>query len=123
MLKMKSNVFLAAITILLSGLPLDSAVGREDAVIFRNLQWNCTDLDNERNCEVSFALVNKTSKQQVRKVNVRGIRVLPGTKNPSARTCGQISFSILLKPQEVMEILEIMPVSAIPEKITLSIRE
>ena len=123
MLKMKSNIFLAAIIILSSGFLLDNAVGREDAVIFRNLQWNCTDLDDERNCDVSFALINKTSKQQVRKVDIRGIRGLPGTKDSSPRTCGRISFSILLKPREVIEILEIMPVSAIPEKITVSIWE
>ncbi|MBL0712577.1 MAG: hypothetical protein JJV98_02645, partial [Desulfosarcina sp.] len=121
MLNKKKNIYFAAALILVAGLSLALSDGRDEEVVYSSLLWHCPYLDDESQCEVSFDLVNKTSAQQVRKVNVRGIRVSPGKNDESARICGQISFSILLEPREVMEIRELMPVVSMPDKIKVLI--
>jgi len=117
------NIVFAAAIIIVSGLLLEIAVGRDEAVIFSNLQWICPYRDDEQHCAVSFELVNQTAVQQVREVNMRGIRISPGKKDANARICGQINFSILLEPHEVIAIRELMFVVAMPDEITVSIRE
>lgn len=123
MLLKNKPIYLAATLILVSGLLLDISIGRDEAVTFKKLRWNCPYLGDENYCEVSFELVNNASAQQVRKITIHGIGVSPGDKNETAQICGQINFSILLEPQEVIAIRELMPVVAMPEKITILIRE
>jgi len=123
MFKKKKNIVFAATLILVSGLLLEIAVGSNEAVIFSNLQWTCPYRDDEQHCAVSFELVNQTAAQQVREVNILGIRISPGKKDANARICGQMNFSILLGPHEVIEIRELMPVVSMPDEITVSLRD
>lgn len=119
----KKTIYLVAAVILLSGLVFGMSFGRDARVIFSNLQWDCHSLADERYCDVSFKLVNKTSAPQVRKINVRGIRAFSDKKDDNVQTCGQLFFSILLEPHEVMTIREMMPVVAMPDKIKILIWE
>jgi hypothetical protein len=121
MVNLKKCGCFAAAVLLLSGLWLDKAVGDEDGVVHSNLQWHCPDRGDEKYCAVSFELVNQTSAPQVRKVTIRGIHMLPGKKDADGKTCGQINFSILLEPQEVIEIREMMPVESMPDEINVLI--
>ena len=119
----KKTIYLVAAVILLSGLVFGMSVGRDAEVIFSNLQWDCHSLADERYCDVSFNLLNKTSAPQVRKINVRGIRAFSDKKDENVQTCGELIFSILLEPHEGMAIHEIMPVVAMPDKIKILIWE
>ena len=123
MFNKKKNIVFAVTIMLVSGLLLEIAVGRDEAVIFSNLQWTCPYRDDEQHCAVSFELVNQTAAQQIRKINIRGIRISPGKKDASAWICGQIRFSILLEPHEVIAIRELMSVVSMPDKITVSLRD
>jgi hypothetical protein len=123
MLPKKPHVYLTATLILLSGLFFDISIGRDAAITFKNLQWQCPYIGDKNYCEVSFQIVNHTPAQQVRKVTIRGIRVSPGEKGENARGCGRINFSILLKPKETIAIRELMPVESTPDNITVLIQE
>lgn len=123
MLNKKTSIYFVAAILLLSGLWFDRAVGDDEDVVHSNLLWDCPDRGDERYCNVSLELVNRTSAPQVRKVTIRGIRVFSGKDDADGQICGQIIFSILLEPREIVVIGERMPVSAIPDSITVSIRE
>jgi hypothetical protein len=123
MLTKKKHIYLAATLIFVSGLFFDISIGRDEAMTFKKLLWDCPYLGDENYCEVSFQIVNNTPAQQVRKITIHGIRLSPGGKDENAQICGQIDFSILLEPRETIAIRELMPVSPMPDKITVSIRE
>jgi hypothetical protein len=119
----KQHIYLTATLIVLSGLSFDISIGRDAAITFNSLQWQCPYLGDENTCEVSLQIVNHTPAQQVRKITIRGIRVSPDEKGEDARGCGQIHFSILLKPHETIAIRELMPVESKPDNITVLIKE
>jgi hypothetical protein len=123
MLLKKNHIYLAATLIFVFGLFFDISIGRDAAITFKKLQWHCPYLADENYCEVSFEIVNNTPAQQVRKVTIRGIRVPQGEKDENVQVCGQINFSILLKPHEVIAIRELMPVVPMPDNITVLIQE
>jgi len=123
MLKKKNYTYFTTAVLLLSGLWFNMAVGDDEDVVYSKVLWNCTDSGGEKHCAVSFELANKASVPQVREVTVRGLRLSPGKNDADGQTCGQIIFSILLEPREIIEIREQMPVVSMPDKITVSIRE
>lgn len=123
MLLRKQHIYLAATLIVLSGLSFDISIGRDAAITFKKLQWHCPYIGDGNYCEVSFDIVNTTPAQQIRTVTIRGIRVAAGENEDNARLCGQINFSILLKPHETIAIRELMPVESTPDNITVLIQE
>jgi hypothetical protein len=122
--KINLNKYLFAVTLVTSGLLLGAyAGGGGEDVVYDRLWWDCGYAGGQRQCEVAFVLANQSSKQQVRKVNIRAVR-MPADNSPAeALICGQIHFSVLLEPLEILEIREKIWVSAKPNKITVAVAE
>lgn len=125
MLKFKFDNYLVAVFIVVSGLALGSYAGGGGGgdVVYKRLQWDCRYAGEHRHCEIAFALANKTPVEQMRRVNIRAVRMSAGKTSSEALICGQMQFSVLLKPGEVLDIREKIWVTAMPDKIRVSIME
>jgi hypothetical protein len=118
------NKYLPVVILAMTGLLLGAyAGGGGDGVVYDRLRWDCGYAGGQRQCEVAFVLANQTPKQQVRKVNIRAVRKPADSSPAEAQVCGQMHFSILLEPLEILEIREKIWVSAKPDKITVSVVE
>lgn len=119
----KKTISIVVALIISSGFVFDIFAGGDADVIFSNLQWDCPYSDDERQCDVSFELVNITAAPQVRKINIRGISAISGNNDESVQICGQLFFSILLEPHEVVVIREMLSVTTMPDNIKVLIWE
>jgi hypothetical protein len=112
---------LAAVLFFLSGLSNAFAAGDEASIRVEHLRWNCAGYDGGRYCTIAFKLVNTTTARQIRKVHILGISSFDDQPAENKLPCGQMHFSILLAPGEVVTFQEIMPVASRPVRITVAI--
>ena len=117
---MMKHLCLAAVLIFLSGLTTSFADGGGAVIRVDHLRWHCAGNGEGGYCNISFELVNTAPTRQIRKVHILGIRRLDDQADENKLPCGQMNFSILLEPGEVVTFQEIMPVVSMPTNITVA---